>query len=226
MRWVREFGHLVHTAAVSPDYQHLLVATNGGAHELSAATGETIAELGIDGLPIWVVASTPDGQRLAGSRNGVFCAFDAAGAEAWRLDQGDYPKRMRATGEAIYVSGADGFKEIAPDGSGVRRHWTELISNTTESGVVVDGLVVVSSYGMQLGAFNYASGELVGLRENLPDYPKSLAVIRGPDRTPYLVVGGRSGYLATYRLDRGPAKGTFARLREVYLPKQESVHEW
>jgi outer membrane protein assembly factor BamB len=226
MLWTREFGHLVHTLAVSPDHERVLIATNGGAVEVSAATGETVAGLDIEGLPIWVVAYTPAGQRLAGTRNGVFCAFDDDGKPVWRLDQGNYPKRMRATTDAIYVSGANGFKEIAPDGSGVLRHWTELISNTTESGVIVDGLVCVSSYGMQLGAFDYASGELVGLRENLPDYPKSLTVLRDPGGTPYLVVGGRSGYLATYRVDRGPAKGTFAKLREVYLPKQESVSEW
>src|SRR6266480_2400375 len=59
MLWTREFDQLVHTAAVSPEHQHVLIATNGGAVELSAATGETVAELDIDGLPIWVVAYTP-----------------------------------------------------------------------------------------------------------------------------------------------------------------------
>jgi outer membrane protein assembly factor BamB len=224
--WTREFPHLVHTAAVSPDHARVLIATNGGAAELDTASGDLRTELHIDSLPIWVVAYTPAGERIAGTRNGVFCAFDDDGKELWRLAQGDYPKRLRATGDAIYVNGADGLKEIAPDGSRVLRHWTELISNTTESAVVVDGLVCVSSYGMQLGAFDYASGELVGLLEDLQDYPKSLAVIRGPDGTPYLVVGGRNGYLTTYRLDQGPEKGTFAKLRDVYLPKQEAVAEW
>jgi hypothetical protein len=225
LAWTRDFPHLVHTAAVSPDHARTLIATNGGAVELSTADGEPLAELQIDGLPIWVVAYTAAAERILGTRNGVICAFDAAGQEMWRLRQGDYPKRMRVTETAIYVNGADGLKEIALDGSAVLRHWTELISNTTESGVIADGLVCVSSYGMQLGAFDYASGELVGLLENLPDYPKSLAVIRGPDRTPYLAVGGRSGYLSTYRLDQGAAKGTFAKLRDVYLPPQETITE-
>lgn len=225
-QWAREFPHLVHTVAASPDQSRALVATNGGAVELDSATGDVRAELDVDGLPIWVVAYTPTGQRLLGTRNGIICALDNGGSELWRLNQGDYPKRMRATHTAIYVSGANGFKEIAVDGSRVQRHWTELISNTTESGVLIDGLVCVSSYGMQLGAFDYTSGELVGLAEDLPDYPKSLAVIRGPDGTPYLVVGGRSGYLTTYRVDRSPEEGIFAKLRDVYLPKQEAVTEW
>ncbi|HXP19405.1 MAG TPA: WD40 repeat domain-containing protein [Streptosporangiaceae bacterium] len=224
--WTREFPDLVHTVAVSPDHARALVATNGGAIELAAASGERRAELHVDGLPIWVVGYTPTGERLLGTRNGVFCAFADDGTELWRLNQGEYPKRLRSTETAIYVNGANGFKEIAPDGSRVLRHWTELISNTTEGGVVVDGLVCVCSYGMQLGAFDYASGEMVGLLENLMDYPKALTVLRGPDGTPYLVVGGRTGYLSTYRIDRGPEKGTFAKLRDVWLPKQETVTEW
>jgi outer membrane protein assembly factor BamB len=223
--WQREFPDLVHTAAVSPGYARVLVATNGGARELDAATGEVLDELGLDGLPIWVVAYQPTGARIIGSRNGVLCCFEPDGTEAWRLALKDYPKRMTATGEAIYVNGANGFKEISADGSRVLRHWTELISNTTESGVVVDGLVCVSSYGMQLGAFDYEGGELVGLLEDMPDYPKALAVIRSPEGTPYLLVGGRSGYLSTFRLDKGPEAGTFARLREVYLPRQRTVKE-
>lgn len=226
MKWVRDFPDLVHTVAVSPDETRALIATNGGAVEVTVADGEPLETLQVDDLPIWVVAYTRAAGRLIGTRNGVICEFDDKSAERWRLPLGDYPKRMRVTDEAIYVNGANGLKEISPDGSAVLRHWTELISNTTESGVIVDGLVCVSSYGMQLGAFDYESGELVGLQENLPDYPKSLAVLRSPEGTPHLVVGGRSGYLATYRIDRGPAKGTFAKLRDVYLPKQERVTEW
>jgi hypothetical protein len=224
--WTREFPDLVHTLAVSPGYDRVLIATNGGTAELDADTGAPCARLSVDGLPTWVVAYSPSGQRLVGTRNGDICAFADDGTRLWRLALGEYPKRMWATGTAIYVNGANGLKEIAPDGSAVVRHWTELMCNTTESGVIADGLVCLSSYGMQLGAFDYATGEVVGLQENLPDYPKSLSVLRDPGGTAYLVVGGRSGYLTTYRIDRGPAKGTFAKLRDVYLPRQESVAEW
>jgi outer membrane protein assembly factor BamB len=218
--WARRMSSLAHTLAVDPRYARVLVATNDGGVELDAATGEPIGDLTIDGISLWACAYLPDGGRVLATREGAVVAFAASGTDVrWRVDIADYPKRMWFENGKLYLSGGGGIRELAPDGSGVSRQWNDLLSNTCENGVLVDGLVCAVSYDLQLLAYEYGSGELVGLREDRPDFPKAMAMVRAPGGEPFLVVGGRSGYLTVYRLDKGPESGTFAELRTVFLPR-------
>jgi outer membrane protein assembly factor BamB len=218
--WRTRTSSLIHTVAVSPDHSRVLLATNDGGFELDALTGTVVDRLAIDGVSVWTSAYTPDGSRVLANRDGAVCSFAPGSAEpAWRLELDDYPKRMWYADGALFVTGGGGVRMIATDGSGVLRHWDEAISNTCENAVVVDGLVCAVSYDMQVLAFDYESGELVGLQEDRPDIPKAVAVMRARDGNPFLLVGGRSGYLATYRLDKGAENGTFGLVRESYLPR-------
>ncbi|MGH3345221.1 MAG: PQQ-binding-like beta-propeller repeat protein [Carbonactinosporaceae bacterium] len=213
-RWTHDLGCLPHTVAGSPDHSRALVSTNEGGVELDAATGEPVDRLGIDDLPLWACAYLPTGERVLATRNGLVCAFGADSGELWRSDLGGYPKRMRYERGALFVTGEHGVKEMAADGSGLRRSWSELVSNTCENVALLDGLVCAVSYSGQLLTYDYASGELLDLVEGLPDFPKGLTVLRGTGQ-PHLVVGGRGGYLITLR----PDKGVFTRVRDTYLPR-------
>lgn len=183
-RWRLRLPDLLHTVAVSPDGTRALVATNGGAVELDTADGSRRASLGVDGLPVWATAYLQDGARVLITRNGVIAVLDPEGPRVrWRFDQGEYPKRAWTQDGRLYVVGDGGLKEIEV-GVGVAARWSKLLSNTVENAVVSDGLVVASSYGMQLASYDHAGVTFAGLLEDLPDYPKALAVVRDAQDAP------------------------------------------
>ncbi|MGW4081878.1 WD40 repeat domain-containing protein [Streptomyces sp. NPDC004822] len=224
VRWHLRLPDLLHTVAVSPDGTRALVATNGGAVELDTADGTRLATLDVDGLPVWATVYLPDGDRVLITRNGVIAVLDSGDASVrWRFDQGEYPKRAWVQDGRLYVVGDGGLKEIEV-GVGVAARWSRLLSNTVENAVVGDGLVVASSYGMQLAAYDHASVTFTGLLEDLPDYPKALAMVRDADDTPHLLVGCRTGLLSLYRLDPRPnprrGRPLFRKLRDHWLPRR------
>lgn len=213
VRWRRRVDGLTQTASLSPDGQRLLVATSKGGLELRLDDGGVVAELQIDGLPIWASAYLPDGARVLASRNGSVVAFEDDGSVRWRLDMGQYPKRMWVDRGWLYVSGEGGVKQVAPAGSGVERAWYELLDNTCENGLVVGDTVYAVTYGSQLGVYWYDSCELRGVVEPMPDLTKAIAAVHTDDDQAFLLVGGRGGFVGVYWLDDGEPR----RVRDVYL---------
>jgi outer membrane protein assembly factor BamB len=221
-RWQRDLGSHLHTLAAAPDGSRLLVAMNSGAIEVDAASGETVAHFQIDDMPLWSSAYLPSGERVLATRNGVFCAFGTDGREVWRLHTQEYPKRMWFEQGLLRACGENGVKAIAPDGSAVLQRWLEMMTNTCENGAWIGGCVCGVTYADQLLAYDEASGELVGLAENLPDFPKGLIGIEAAPGRPFVLVGGRGGYLSLYRLDtKSPtaSTGVLAHVRDLYLPR-------
>jgi outer membrane protein assembly factor BamB len=223
--WVYELPAFGHTVTVSPDYARVLVATNAGGLELAADTGDLMDRLSIDDLPTWAGTYLKSGERVLATRTGRVRAFAADSAHvAWTLELGfgQYPKRMWATEDALYVIGGGGIKEIPVKSLAVERCFVELLENTVENGVIIDGIVCAVTYGSQLAAFDYESAEIIGLEEDVPDYPKGLATLRTADGGRLVILGGRGGYLRVYRLDGGRDQVTFVKLREAYLPRSAS----
>ncbi|MBT2480124.1 hypothetical protein [Streptomyces sp. ISL-94] len=56
--------------------------------------------------------------------------------------------------------------------------------------------------------------------EDLPDYPKALAIVRDTGGAPHLLVGCRTGLLSLYRMDKPAEDGTFAKLTDRWLPRR------
>ncbi|MGA4849515.1 PQQ-binding-like beta-propeller repeat protein [Streptomyces sp. G5(2025)] len=218
--WTVELPDIVHTLAVSPDGTRLLAACNTGGIELDARTGQETGR--IDDLPAsaWVSGYLADGRRLLGTRNGLLRAYDAEGAVTWKLDLGGYPKRLDVVGDdRIRVTGSGGVKEYLADAEKMDRQFVELFDNTVETATLIDGTLCAVSYGMQLGAFDYATGELVGFVEDLPDFTKSIASFHDSTGAPVIVAGGRGGFLRLYRLDRANPEQVLRPLRELWLPR-------
>jgi outer membrane protein assembly factor BamB len=218
--WSVELPDIVHTLAVSPDGTRLLAACNAGGIELDADTGREAGR--IDDLPAsaWVSGYLPDGRRLLGTRNGLLRAYDAEGAVTWKLDLGGYPKRLDVVGDdRIRVTGSGGVKEYLADAEKMDRQFVELFDNTVETATLIDGTLCAVSYGMQLGAFDYATGELVGFVEDLPDFTKSVASFHDSTGAPVVVAGGRGGFLRLYRLVRGNPEQVLRPLRDLWLPR-------
>lgn len=193
LRWSGGLPALPHTISAAPDGGRALVATNAGAVELDTADGHRLELFDVDGLPVWAAAYLPDGDRLLVTRNGLIVLLDGEdGRPRWRFDQSEYPKRLWFQEGRAYVTGDGGVKELVV-GQGVVCRWSKLLSNTVENAAVSDDLVCASSYGMQLAAYDRGSGELLGLLEDLPDYPKALTMIHDAAGTPHLLVGCRTG---------------------------------
>ncbi|MEW2287347.1 WD40 repeat domain-containing protein [Streptomyces sp. NPDC047841] len=217
--WERELPGIVHTLALSPDSRRLLVACNAGGFEFDADTGEQLAVL--DGLPTsaWVCGYLDDGRRLLGARNGRLAAYDADGAEDWAVDLGHYPKRLTVHGDMVRVTGGVGVKEYLVGQDKESRQFIELLDNTAESAVLIDNTLCVVTYGFQLAAYDYETGAILALNEDLPDFAKGVAALRGSTGEPYIVVGGRGGYLRLFRLDREAAPDrVLTPLRDLWLP--------
>jgi len=220
--WQQELDSLPHTLAVSPGGDRLLVSLNSGALEVDADTGAPVARLSTDGHPLWCCAYLPSGDRVVGTRSGLICAFAADGGERWRLDTGEYPKRMWYDRGSLWVSGEHGLKTLAPDGSGETGRWRELMSNTCENGGRTRQCVLGISYAQQVAAYDEVTGELIGLVEGLPGFAKGLTTFETESGNEYAVVGGRDGYLSLYRIDAttpSAATGVLTHVRDLYLPR-------
>ncbi|MEU3978638.1 WD40 repeat domain-containing protein [Streptomyces sp. NPDC026672] len=216
--WEHELPDLVHTLAISPDSSKVLVATNAGAFEFDGRTGERLTVF--DQLPTsaWVCGYLPDGRRLIGARNGHMAAFDADGTRSWTVELGHYPKRMFVQDDMVRITGGVGVKEYSFDAEKEDRQFVELLDNTAESAVLVDNTLCVVTYGFQLAAYDYGTGQVLALNEDLPDFAKGIAALRGSDGQPYVVVGGRGGYLRLFRLERDGASAVLTPLRDLWLP--------
>lgn len=223
LRWTAALPALPHTAAVSPDGDRVLVGTNAGAVELDAATGRIRTVHSVDEMPVWAVAWRPTGERILITHNGVIVVLDADGQPTWRFHQGEYPKRAWWQDDRLYVVGDGGLKEIEV-GVGVVCRWTKLMDNTVENALIVDGMVVTCSYGMQLATYDHLSADFRGIVEDLPDYPKGLYVLRDADRRPVVLVGMRGGLLSSYRLDPRVHRGPLVKLRDHWLPRRPATY--
>ncbi|WP_328334568.1 MULTISPECIES: WD40 repeat domain-containing protein [unclassified Streptomyces] len=217
--WSVQLPDIVHTLALSPDGTRLLAACNSGGVELDAHTGRVTDRIGELPSSAWVSGYLPDGRRLLGTRNGILRAYDGAGAVTWEIDLGGYPKRLDVFGDRIRVTGSGGAKEYLADSEKMDRQFVELFDNTVESATLIDGTLCAVSYGMQLGAFDYATGELVGFVEDLPDFAKCIASFHDSTGAPVIVVGGRGGFLRLYALDRANPGQVLRPLRELWLPR-------
>ncbi|MFB7978610.1 outer membrane protein assembly factor BamB family protein [Streptomyces vinaceus] len=216
--WERRMPAISHTLSRSPDGSRLLVACNAGAIELDAATGEELSR--IDDLPAsaWASAYLEDGSRLIATRNGVMAAYSADGEATWTTELGGYPKRLLTDGDRVRATGGGGIKEFKVGEPQLDQRFTELLDNTSENCVIADGILVAITYGLQVAAYDHETGELLGLHEDLPDFPKGMALLRGQDGTAYVVIGGRGGFLRLYRLDRERKDSVLTAVRDLWLP--------
>lgn len=204
MKWRHTEEGLPATLSVSPDGERLLVATDEGGTELDATTGKPNARFSFDGMPMWASAYLPTGEPVLATRNGHVLVLDANGSVKHSVDTGGYPKRMWPSDSALYVIGEKGLKELDLQTLSVRRRWFgEVLNNTRENALIVDGVVHMVSYGQQLGSYDYETGEMIGLLEDFEELPKGMAYVRSSRGTVFLLVGSRGGSIRSLRVENG-----------------------
>jgi WD40 repeat protein len=220
--WRVPLPGLLHTLGCSPDRTRIMVAGSEGGFELDAHSGERIRTVKIDGGALWATTYLPTGEVMVATPTGLVYAIGAdTDTPLWMVDFGDYPKRMWCHEKSLFVTGGSGVKEFYQDGSGLVQHWSESMSNTCDNAVVLGDRVFVISYDGQIGLFERHSGELIGVLENLPEIPKGLALVTDRAGDPYLLIGGRSGFVGTYRIDT--AADTVVKVRDFVVARQPSA---
>jgi hypothetical protein len=219
--WQVPLPGLLHTLACSPDRTRIMVAGNEGGFELDARSGDRVRTVSIGDAALWATTYLPTGEVVLGTPAGEICVFGPGrDTPQWTVDFGDYPKRMWCHEKSLFVTGGGGVKEFHQDGSGLVRHWFESMSNTCDNAVVLGDRVFVITYDGQIGLFERQSGELIGVLENLPEIPKGLALVKDRAGEPYLLIGGRGGFVGTYRIDT--AADTVVKVRDFVVPRQSS----
>jgi len=214
--WSQSFASRLHTVAVNPAGTSVLVAANEGAWELEADTGRRRATFDVGGRDAWVTTYLLSGERVVATHDFDIHAFSAVGEDLlWSLKLDGYAKRMRATEDALWVTGGGGVRQIDLVTHQVVRHFDELLENTVENFARVGPFVYAISYGCQLAAYDYDTCQALGLIENLPDFPKALVAVDVGHGQGRLLLGGRGGFLETRRV---VDDGTPALLRTSYLP--------
>jgi outer membrane protein assembly factor BamB len=215
--WSRPMTDIVHTISASADGSRLLVTTTGGAVELSRDTGEILGEIAMPS-PTWAATCLADGDVVIADRRGEVIRVGQDAAVRWRTEVGTYSKRLIPAGDRILVTGGGGVHELDPETGKLERTFVELLDNTAENAAITDDLLCVVTYGMQLAIYDRASGELLGLFEDLPDFPKGMAFLRDAAGQPWLVVGGRGGYLRLYSVTRTPDGVDVSSVSDVWIP--------
>lgn len=224
--WEKRFSGLIHDMALSADHCRVSVATDQGGYELNVTDGECMRDPVTidDGIPVWSTGYLVDGTVLFATREGVIEAHKNGRFE-WRKDgaaEGEYFKRLKVYDDAILATGGGGARLITLDGQRQLGHYEELIDNTCENVVRHDGVIYAVSYGCQLLAFDEATGECVGLTEDLPDFTKGL-LLRVTDSGTYVFAGCRGGTLSTYVVRRVGTEVVMTRARQFQFRGEAAI---
>lgn len=113
----------------------------------------------------------------------------------------------------MFVTGPGGVFEIDTQNFKVKSETGEFLVSTKETCVFCNDYIFAGGYGYQIGVYQYSDGEIVDLEENLPDYTKAFAAFSNINNEVILFVGGRGGFLNSYRVK----SGKLHKIRETYL---------
>jgi hypothetical protein len=201
--------------AVSGDGRRVLVATGVGAVELCIETGTRLNHLPLDGVPLSAATYGPGGERILGNYEGGLCAYAPhAETELWWRGIACVPQGMWTQDGAVYVRTSDGLLEVSAERGEVNRHWGANLQDVTVA-LVADGRVHLATADGWVHTYDQATGAPIGDGiDDLADMPRTLVPARSAAGEPHLVVGGRGGYLSTYRVN---PDGPLTRVRDTYL---------
>ncbi len=211
--WTRSLASLGHTISVDQQSQNVLVATDSGALALDLSTGAVMRQWSVDGVPVWASAYAETGDAILATRAGHVVEFSReTGLESRRMKTDPNPKRMWVADKSLWITGGFGIKEYDFSTFELRHRWVDLIENTAENAVALNGFVHVVSYGYQLASYEYEDEELTGLEEPLLDFTKGIAHFQKNEKS-WILVGGRGGFVSIYGLSHGRPQ----KVREIYI---------
>lgn len=215
--WRRQVLGIPRSLAISADFDRCLVATDSGTcWELDTRAGAVLDQLPLGG-PSYGCAYASHGRRVFTADNGQQILVFAPDSHVILGSIRGFGFRLKRlvylqNGE-LFAVGPDGLFELDLEAFTTRRKFGDYMVSTKENGAICKGFVYVGGYGYQLATYEYETGEIVDLKENLPDFSKAFALQIPSDKVPILLVGGRSGFVSAYRLYGGVPQ----KVREFYV---------
>lgn len=214
--WSRELPGVPRGIALDACTCHAMVSTDAkSVWELDTATGEIRHELRLGGAS-YACIYADDGRRVVTCDNGTQVLVFAPKADELlgRIGFNSRLKRLfRGSNGGIFVTGPDGMFELDLEHYCRKKSFGEYLVSTKESGVLCAGHVYAGGYGYQVATYRYEDEEIIDLEETAPDFTKAFAARIPEDNVPILLVGGRGGFINTYRIYQGlPFKN-----REFYI---------
>ena len=215
--WQRSVAGVPRGTALSAEFDRCLVSTDEGTiWELDTRTGSVLDQLPAGG-PSYACIYTSDGRRVITCDKDQQVRVYAPDSHTLLGTIGGFNYRLKrlglGTNGEIFVAGPDGYFELDLENFAIRRAFGDYLVSTKENGVLCKGFVYVGGYGYQIASYRYETGEIVDLKENLPDFVKCFAARIPADGMPILLAGGRGGYVHAYRVYNGiPMK-----VREFYV---------
>ncbi len=215
--WQRRVAGVPRGCAAGPGWDRALFSSDAGsAWELDARSGEVLDEIPV-GSPSYACVYAGDGRRVVTADAGQQVLVYAADSHEILGAVRGFKYRLKRIGRLsngeIFVVGPDGFFELDLEAYAVRRSYGDFLVSTKENGVLCDGFLHVGGYGYQVGTYRHETGEIVDLKENLPDFTKAFAARVPEDGVPILLVGGRGGFVNAYRVVGGVPQ----KVREFYV---------
>lgn len=210
--WYIRLEDLPKNIAVNSKYSRALVGLNNGKlYEIEIKSGGIVTALNYNS-PIYVTGYTSEDKKIVGEKTGKIYVYNNEFKKNIEFQLNGYPKRFIRMSEKYYIVGSFGLVEIDFNTGTVEKIFTELLWNTKENGIILNDYAFVISYGKQIGVYNYSTGEMVDLVEDLYDFP--VAITGKIDQgDPIILVGGNGGFINAYRIvDGAPIK-----VREYHL---------
>ncbi|MGZ4107357.1 MAG: WD40 repeat domain-containing protein, partial [Tumebacillaceae bacterium] len=184
--WYRPIQGITRSVGMSVDFTKCLVSTDDGiVQELNVADGSLIDQFEM-GCPVYGAAYAVDGRRVLTISKGMNVHVYPADSKELlgQIPFGYRFKRLyRDKQGRLFISG-DGFVELDLETYGKKGTYVEHLVNTKENGFVLTDSVHVVGYGYQMASYDYESGEILDLKEHMPDFSKALIGRVGEDGVP------------------------------------------
>ncbi|WCG82315.1 WD40 repeat domain-containing protein [Pectobacterium sp. A5351] len=214
--WIKKVHGVPRGLAVNCQQSRCMLSSDAHVvYEFDVKTGDLLDTINING-PSYACAYTKEGLRIFTCdfhQQIIFMPGDSQKILGSIKLESRLKRLITDKHGHLFVTGPGGVFEIDTVNMAVKSEAGEFLVSTKETCVYCNDYIFAGGYGYQVGVYQYSDGEIVDLEENLPDYTKAFAAFPGDDEEVILFVGGRGGFINTYRV----RSGKLHKIRETYV---------
>lgn len=214
--WVKQVMGVPRGIALNNQQSKCMLSSDSHVvYEFDVNNGDLLDTIALKG-PSYACAYTKEGTRAftCNFHQEVIFMPESSQEVLGRIKLNSRLKRLIRDKEGrLFVTGP-GIFEIDSNNMKIKEKSGDFLVSTQETCVYCSDLIFAGGYGYQIGVYQSSNGEIVDLEENLPDYTKAFAAFPTSNKEEVLLfVGGRGGFLNSYRVN----SGKLHKIREMYL---------
>lgn len=214
--WVKQVMGVPRGIALNNQQSKCMLSSDSHiVYEFDVNNGDLLDTIALKG-PSYACAYTKEGKRAftCNFHQEVIFMPESSQEILGRIKLNSRLKRLIRDKEGrLFVTGP-GIFEIDSNTMKIKEKSGDFLVSTQETCVSCNDLIFAGGYGYQIGVYQSSNGEIVDLEENLPDYTKAFAAFPTSHKEEVLLfVGGRGGFLNSYRVN----SGKLHKIREMYL---------